>query len=106
MLDILYNTGKKMSNNFHDKNTTFAITTLDKIQVGQSCRIVRCDLHTELKIRLAEMGLVPHTKVTVLKTAPLGDPIEVTVRGYSLCIRAETAKHFTVTTEQQNALRT
>ena len=89
-----------MSNNLQDKNSDFVITTLDKISVGQSCVVIRCDLPTELKIRLAEMGLVPQTKVTVVKTAPLGDPIEITVRGYSLCIRAETAKHFLVTTRQ------
>ena len=72
------------------------MTTLDKIPVGETCKIVKCTLPHVLGNRLAEMGLTPNTEVTVLKTAPLGDPIEIRVRGYSLCIRKETARHFTV----------
>ena len=75
----------------------FAITTLDKIAVGATCVIESCNLPDTLKLRLEEMGLTRGANVTVLKTAPLGDPLEIRVRGYSLCIRKETAQHFTVT---------
>ena len=70
--------------------------TLDEIAVGSSCVIVECNLPATLRNRLEEMGLTKGATVTVLKFAPLGDPMEITVRGYSLCIRAETAKAFVV----------
>lgn len=85
-----------MSNDLRDKKEHFITTTLDKIQVGQTCVVLSCDLPSELKLRLSEMGLVPNTNVTVLKNAPLGDPFEIAARGYSLCLRKETAKYFAV----------
>lgn len=87
---------EKMSNNLLQRNSDNLTTTLNAIPVGESCVIVRCDLPETLGNRLQEMGLTPDTVVTVLKTAPLGDPLEIRVRGYSLCIRAETAKHYVV----------
>ena len=87
-----------MSNNLQVQNIDFfAITTLDKISVGSTCVIESCSLPQTLKLRLEEMGLTRGAEVTVLKIAPMGDPIEIRVRGYSLCIRKETAKHFTIT---------
>ena len=71
--------------------------TLADVAVSQSCVIDGCNLPATLKLRLEEMGLTKGAQVTVLKTAPLGDPMEIRVRGYSLCIRKETAKCFTVT---------
>lgn len=50
----------------------------------------------ELKSRFAEMGLVTGTTVKVLKSAPLGDPIEIEFRSYKLCIRKSEAKMFLV----------
>ena len=88
-----------MSNNLRRQNIDiFTITTLDNISIGSSCVIEQCSLPQTLKLRLEEMGLTKGAEVTVLKTAPLGDPLEIRVRGYSLCIRKETAKHFRVTT--------
>lgn len=87
-----------MSNNLPNENIeNFTITTLDKITVGSTCVITTCNLPQTLKLRLEEMGLTRGAKVTVVKTAPLGDPLEICVRGYSLCIRKETAKSFVVT---------
>lgn len=96
IVDILYNTERIMSNDLQNKTAEFIQTSLDQIGVGKCCVILSCNLPSELKVRLSELGLVPHTQVTVLKTAPLGDPIEITVRGYSLCLRKETAKQFVV----------
>ena len=71
-----------MSNNLSQKNKSFDKKLLmNKAEVGKSYRILSCHLLPDIKTRLAEMGLVPDTVVTVLKKAPLGDPIEFLVRG-------------------------
>ena len=46
--------------------------------------------------RLREMGLLPGTPVTLVRTAPLGDPLEIKVRGYSLTVRRSEAEHVLV----------
>ena len=89
---------EKKSNNLQRQNKDIlSVTTLDQVPVGNSCVIVRCSLPEPLGSRLQEMGLTPNTEVTILKTAPLGDPLEIRVRGYSLCLRKETLKAFVVT---------
>ena len=89
-----------MSNNLSHQNTD-NLTTLDRIPIGASCVIVRCALPSTLRLRLEEMGLTIGTEITVLKTAPLGDPLEIRVRGYALCLRKDTARCFTVEPTQQ-----
>ena len=54
-------------------------------------RIVRLDVPGDEGRRLAELGAVPGTEVRVTRRAPLGDPIEVTLRGYELTLRLEDA---------------
>lgn len=49
-----------------------------------------------LRCRLLDMGLIPKTKVTVTKVAPMGDPIELRLRGYTLTIRIEDARNIQV----------
>ena len=71
-------------------------STLADVGVGQSCVIVKCNLPSKVKARFAEMGLVPDTEVTVVRVAPLGDPIVIRARGYELCIRKDTASQFAV----------
>ena len=58
----------------------------------QSARIVGFELAAERVSRLLEMGLTTGTTVRVIRTAPLGDPIEVEVRGYRLSLRKQDAK--------------
>ena len=70
--------------------------TLAEIAVGQSCVIEECLLPPKVKVRFAEMGLVPDTEVTVVRVAPLGDPMVIRARGYELCIRKDTASQFVV----------
>ena len=70
--------------------------TLYDCKAGKTCVILRCNLDGELKSRLFEMGLVPLTRVTVTQRAPLGDPLQITMRGYSLCVRGNVAKQFDV----------
>ena len=70
--------------------------TLDKANVGTDYIVVSCALPRPLDVRFAELGFVAGTKVAVNKKAPMGDPLEVTLLGYSLCIRASEAKHIAV----------
>ena len=47
-------------------------------------------------VRLREMGLLPGTRVTLVRTAPLGDPLEIKIRGYHLTLRKSQAAHVVV----------
>ncbi len=67
--------------------------TLDKLRVGKSAVITSVGGEGDLRCRLLDMGLIPRTRVTLQKTAPMGDPIQIRVRGYELTIRlADAAK--------------
>lgn len=81
-----------MSNNFEQDNEN----TLFYCKLHKPYKIVRCNLNGQVRNRLFEMGLVPNTCVTVIKRAPLGDPLQIAVRGYSLCVRGAIAKQFVV----------
>ncbi|MDD7456907.1 MAG: ferrous iron transport protein A [Clostridia bacterium] len=70
--------------------------TLDKLQVGKSARITKVGGEGALRLRLLDMGLIPRTVVTVIKKAPMGDPIELSLRGYQLSIRLESAQDLEV----------
>ena len=65
--------------------------TLDKVAVGDTVKIARLNGAGPVKRRIMDMGLTRGTEVTVRKIAPLGDPIELTVRGYELAIRKDEA---------------
>lgn len=71
--------------------------TLDKLKIGSSAVITKVGGEGELRIRLLDMGLIPKTKVTLVKAAPLGDPIEVRLRGYELTLRLADAAMIEVT---------
>lgn len=65
--------------------------TLDHLKPGQSGIITVVGGEGALRRRLLDMGLTPKTKIDVRKVAPMGDPIELFLRGYILTIRAEDA---------------
>jgi len=65
--------------------------TLNELKVGETAKIARLDGEGAVKRRMMDMGLTKGTDVTVRKVAPLGDPIELTVRGYELSIRKDEA---------------
>ena len=65
--------------------------TLDKLPLGQEAIITAVGGEGALRCRLLDMGLIPKTRVRVEKIAPLGDPLELRVRGYSLSLRKEDA---------------
>ena len=65
--------------------------TLDKLPLGQEAVITAVGGEGALRCRLLDVGLIPKTRVRVEKVAPLGDPLELRVRGYSLSLRKEDA---------------
>ena len=71
--------------------------TLDQLTVGQSGAITKVGGAGPLRCRLLDMGLIPKTKVTLTKIAPMGDPIELQLRGYTLSIRKDDAADIEVT---------
>ena len=67
--------------------------SLADLPLGQHAKIASIDCERRLSRRLMEMGLLPGTRIRVVRVAPLGDPIELRVRNYSLSLRrAEAAK--------------
>lgn len=66
--------------------------TLRDIPIGQKATIVKLCGQGALKRRIMDMGLTKGTEVYVRKVAPLGDPIELTVRGYELSVRKSDAE--------------
>ena len=74
--------------------------TLDELKPGQSAVITSVDGENELRCRLLDMGLIPHTRVTLQKVAPMGDPIEIMIRGYELTLRLDDAEKIGIETEE------
>ena len=67
------------------------MTTLKDVRVGESATVSKLTGSGALKRRIMDMGLTKGTRVYVRKVAPLGDPVELTVRGYELSIRKDEA---------------
>lgn len=70
--------------------------TLSELKVGQSATILAVGGEGALRNRLIDMGLIPRTRLTLRKVAPMGDPIEIRIRGYELTLRLEDAANITV----------
>ena len=66
--------------------------TLNQIKPGQTVRVIKISGEGAVKRRIMDMGVVKGVEVFVRKVAPLGDPIEVTVRGYELSLRKEDSR--------------
>ena len=73
--------------------------TLDKLKIGEEAVIEEVGGAGALRLHLLDMGLIPRTKVTLQKVAPMGDPIEIRVRGYELTLRIEDAKKIEIEPE-------
>lgn len=71
-------------------------TTLAQIQAGQSCIVLAIIVAGRAGLRLLDMGITPGAEITVARFAPLGDPMQLYVRGYSLSIRKKLAAQITV----------
>ena len=70
--------------------------TLEETAIGREVKIVKVGGEGQLRLRLLDMGLIPKTVVRVQKVAPMGDPIEIHLRGYELTLRKEDAARIEV----------
>ena len=70
--------------------------TLDKLPIGKEAVITAVGGEGALRCRLLDMGIIPHTKIMIRKVAPMGNPIEIHLRGYELTIRLEDAQKIDV----------
>ena len=70
--------------------------TIDDLKIGQSGTIAQVGGEGALRLRFLDMGLIPGTVVKLQKIAPMGDPIQIQVRGYELTIRREDARRITL----------
>lgn len=63
------------------------MNTLKQVKIGETVKVVKLHGEGAVKRRIMDMGITKGAEIYVRKVAPLGDPIEVTVRGYELSIR-------------------
>lgn len=70
--------------------------TLNELKIGRKSKIVAVNGQGALRRRLLDMGLTPHTEVMIRKVAPMGDPIELHLRGYELTLRIDDAKNIEI----------
>ena len=66
--------------------------TLNDVKIGETCKVVKLHGEGAVKRRIMDMGVTKGVEVYVRKVAPLGDPIEITVRNYELSIRKADAE--------------
>ena len=65
---------------------------LHELKVGQSGKITKVGGEGALRLRFLDMGIIPRTEVKLMKRAPMGDPIEIRLRGYELTLRKDEAE--------------
>ena len=70
--------------------------TLKDIPIGGKAKVVKLYGEGPIKRRIMDMGITKGVVIRIIKTAPLGDPIELTVRGYELSLRKEDAEKIEV----------
>ena len=75
--------------------------TSEALPVGKTAQIKEVGGEGALRCRLLDKGLIPGTLVTVIKIAPMGDPIELRLRGYELTIRMEDARKIVLQEETE-----
>lgn len=66
--------------------------TLREVNIGEEVTVVKINGSGALKRRIMDMGITKGSKIYVRKVAPLGDPVEITIRGYELSIRKQDAE--------------
>lgn len=81
-----------------DAHEAAAERPLDAFAPGERGVIARIECDPAITRRLMELGLVPGTPVEMVRTAPLGDPIELAARGVRLSVRRSEARHIHVAT--------
>ncbi len=81
---------------FSETNSSQAPLTLDNIPHGMWARVLNVVGNGVSALRLMEMGLVPGAPVSVIRSAPLGDPLQVRIRDYHLALRRREARMISV----------
>jgi len=76
------------------------LSTLAEVSVGQRGQVTGILGTDEISLRLLEMGLTPGAEFSLLGVAPLGDPIEIEIRGYRLSLRKSEAARVSVATQE------
>lgn len=66
--------------------------TLREVKVGETVKVTKLNGEGAVKRRIMDMGITKGVEIYVLKVAPLGDPVEITVRGYELSLRKADAE--------------
>ena len=67
------------------------VKKMNNLKVGETGKVKKIEGDDSLRRRLLDMGIIPGAKVEIIKIAPLGDPVEIKVRGYHLTLRKEEA---------------
>jgi len=75
--------------------------TIKDLKIGESGVVLTVGGEKALRRRLLEMGITPGTSVTVKKAAPMGDPVELFLRGYVLSLRLDDAEKITIEEKKQ-----
>ena len=70
--------------------------TLDRLKIGKTARIISIEGEGSLKQHFLDMGLIPGAELSIVKTAPLGDPVEISIHGYLLTLRLSEAAKISV----------
>ena len=78
------------------------LTKLVDVRVGQTGTIKKVEGEGKVRRRLFDMGVTPNANFFVRKKAPLGDPIELTIRGYELSLRKDEAELVLVTVDEED----
>jgi len=75
-----------------------SLVPLTELSLGNKATVAEIRVPTESQARLMEMGLLVGTSIELIRFAPLGDPVEIKVRGYNLSLRRHEADHILVNT--------
>lgn len=79
--------------------------TLKELQVGKTATILSVGGNGALRQHFLDMGLIQGTEVTIVKYAPMGDPVEIRIHGYELTIRLEDAGQIEITPPMSHIIR-
>lgn len=95
--------GLAATDEFEHPEAAVSNPSLADVPVGESAIVRSVGGRRDVAVRLMEMGLLPGTRVEVVRVAPLGDPIEVRVRGFALSMRRAEAAHVGVSEASADA---
>ena len=74
--------------------------SLSLLKEGKEGTVFSVNLKGKIKYRLLDIGIIPGARLKVIKTAPLGDPLQIEIKGYNLCIQKEIAQKIIIEVAQ------